>query len=67
MMPPQTTDNGETNNGMRRVTSESEFSVAEDSSAAEYRVRKSSLIGYVMRNVDRYDRLVFQSIPSLGR
>jgi hypothetical protein len=45
-MPPQKTEHGE-NNGMVRVTSQAEFSAGEDNGAAEYRVRKSSLIGYV--------------------
>jgi hypothetical protein len=52
MMPPQSDRENENGNGagMRRVTSTSDMSVGSndgDMSADEYRVKRSSLIGYV--------------------
>ena len=51
MMPPQSDrENENGNGGMRRVTSTSDMSVGSndgDMSADEYRVKRSSLIGYV--------------------
>jgi hypothetical protein len=48
-MPPQSRngdEQAEQNNGMRRVTSESEISQSGDT-PKEYHVKRSSLIGYV--------------------
>jgi hypothetical protein len=53
-MPPQASDHGNMANDMRRSGSESDFSQAGDNARnyRDYRVRKSSLIGYVQQNSD---------------